>query len=282
LIIAHGNGGTVAISERPVAAPSIDGPTTGFAVQFVLLTALAATAGLGAAGWLTGTVYAVVVWVLLSRALRRSGMYSLGPANQVTLARAILVGGVAALVADSFRGPTHIVLLVTLAGIGLSLDAVDGQVARRTGSTTRLGARFDMEIDAVHILILSVFVARPLGLWVLAIGALRYAFVAAAWALPWLRAALPHRLSRKVVAATQGIALVVAASGVLPRPLAVAAVVLALASLCWSFGRDVRWLWQVRRVPAAPALRNPPVPAVSRTVSGVAGPSSGSVAGRSR
>jgi phosphatidylglycerophosphate synthase len=234
------------VSERPIQAPSVDGPTVGMAVQFIVLAVLAAGVGLGPAGWLTGTTYALVTWLMLSGALRRSGMLLLGPANQVTLARATLVGGVAALAADSIRGHPPVAVLVPLAAVALALDAVDGQVARRSGTTSALGARFDMEVDAFLILVLSVFVARSLGGWVLAIGALRYGFVAAAWALPWLRASLPHRLSRKTVAALQGIVLVVASAGVMPRPLTITSVGLALALLGWSFGRDVGWLWRVR------------------------------------
>jgi phosphatidylglycerophosphate synthase len=145
--------------------------------------------------------------------MRRSRRQLLGPANQVTLARATLVGGVAALAADSIQGRVPLGVLVTLASVALALDAVDGQVARRTGTTSALGARFDMEVDAFLILVLSVVVAQSLGGWVLAIGALRYAFVAAAVVLPWLRASLPPRLSRKTVAALQGIVLVVASAG---------------------------------------------------------------------
>jgi phosphatidylglycerophosphate synthase len=230
------------VTERPLAVPPLDGPTIGMAVQFGLLTMLAAGTGLSLAGWLTGTAYALVTWVVLSRALRRSGARLLGPANQVTLARATLVGGVAALVADSLFGRTSPVALVVLAAVALALDAVDGQVARRTGSTTALGARFDMEVDAFLILVLSVYVAGSLGPWVLAIGAIRYAFVAAAWAMPWLCAPLPHRFGRKVVAATQGIVLAFASADLAPRPVAIAVVGLALAALVWSFTRDIAWL----------------------------------------
>jgi phosphatidylglycerophosphate synthase len=216
------------------------------AIQFVVLAALAGGVGLGPAGWLTGTAYAVVTWLVLSRALRRSGTHLLGPANQVTLARATLVGGVAAMAADSIQGHAPLAVLVTLATVALALDAVDGQVARRTGTTSALGARFDMEVDAFLILVLSVVVARSLGGWVLAIGALRYGFVAAAAVLPWLRASLPPRFSRKTVAALQGVVLVVASAAVVPRPLTIALVGLALALLGWSFGRDVEWLWRFR------------------------------------
>jgi hypothetical protein len=100
-----------------------------------------------------------------------------------------------------------------------------------------------MEADSVLVLVLSAFVAMSLGWWVLAIGAFRYAFVALTWGLPWLREPLPPRLSRKVVAASQGIVLVVASAGILPKPQAIVCVGLALAVLIWSFGKDIGWLW---------------------------------------
>ena len=91
-----------------------------------------------------------------------------------------------------------------------------------------------------------MYVARSAGAWVLAIGAARYAFLAAGWLLPWMRAPLPPRYWRKVVAATQGIVLTIAAADVLPPALTQAALVAALALLAESFGRDVWWLWRHR------------------------------------
>ena len=104
-------------------------------------------------------------------------------ADWVTLARATLAVGVAALVADSFDRPAPVALLVSLAALALVLDAVDGWVARRTRTAGTLGAQFDGEVDAFLILVLSVYVARSAGAWVLAIGAARYAFLAAGWPL---------------------------------------------------------------------------------------------------
>ncbi|GFJ94981.1 hypothetical protein [Phytohabitans rumicis] len=51
-----------------------------------------------------------------------------------------------------------------------------------------------------------------------------------------------------MVAATQGIVLVVAASGALPYPAALAIVALSLAVLTWSFTRDTVWLWHHREI----------------------------------
>ena len=92
-----------------------------------------------------------------------------------------------------------------------------------------------------------MYVARSVGAWVLEIGVARYAFLGGGYLLPWLRAPLPPRYWRKVVCATQGIVLTVAAAQVLPSALATAALGVALVLLAESFGRDVWWLWSHRR-----------------------------------
>src|SRR5205823_7966011 len=115
-----------------------------------------------------------------------------------TLARAMLVAVVAALVAASFVRTVPATMLVSFAAVALMLDAVDGWVARRT-AVARLGANFDAEVDAFLILVLSVYVARSAGAWVLLIGGARYAFLAAGWVLPWMREPPPARYWRKFV-----------------------------------------------------------------------------------
>jgi hypothetical protein len=99
--------------------------------------------------------------------------------------------------------------------------------------------------------VLSVFVARSFGGFVLAIGAARYLYVAAGALLPWLRQPAPARYWCKVVAAIQGIVLTVAAAAVLPRWAALAAIVIALVLLAESFGREAWWLWRHRPLPIA-------------------------------
>lgn len=170
----------------------------------------------------------------------------LGAANAVTLFRGVLACGVAALVVASFSGPAAVPEMVALATLALLLDAVDGQVARRTGTVSAFGARFDMEVDAFLILVLSAYVATTTGWWVLLIGAARYLFVAAKAVFPWLRGAAPPRPWCKVVAALQGVVLTVAVADVLPHRLTVAALVVALALLTESFGREAWQLWRAR------------------------------------
>ncbi len=256
---------------RPPVAVTVAVSAVVAAALFVLL----GPAGLGAAGRAGGATFLALVAALVTRAARRDGAVTLGPAGSVTALRAVLVGGVAALVVEDLARPGAVgpAPLVALAVVALVLDGVDGLVARRTRTASELGARFDAELDAALLAVLAVHVATDLGAWVLAVGAMRYAFVAAGWGLEWLRAPLPVRRSAKVVAALQGVALVVASADVLPRPASIAVVAAALAALAWSFGVSVVWLARHReprrarggsgrssrpRVPLAPRTSDPP------------------------
>ncbi|MDQ1743932.1 MAG: hypothetical protein QOE23_2271 [Pseudonocardiales bacterium] len=233
---------------RPVSA----GPVIGLTALLALLGMLTVTVGLGAVGWTVGVGCAVIASATLARALKRHGTFRLGPADRVTLARAVLIGAVLALVADSTRPPLPAVVL--LAATALVLDGVDGWVARRTGTTSELGARFDQDVDAFLILVLSIEVARSLGLWVLLIGLARYAFVAAGRRWAWLREPAPPRHWCKVVAAIQGVVLTVVTAGVAPRPVCAVAVAVALVLLAESFGREAWQKWQYHRAPGPVVL----------------------------
>ncbi len=243
------------------AVGATSGPRAVLSAQLLLIAGLAATvalsgAGLSPAGWAVGVTCGVITNAALTIGRQHYRADRLTRADWVTLARAAVAFGVAALVVDSFGEPVPVATLVPLAALALALDAVDGWVARRT-RTGKLGAQFDGEVDAFLILVLSVYVARSAGAWVLAIGTARYAFLAAGWPLRWMRAPLPPRFWRKVVAATQGIVLTVAAVGVLPAGVTTGALVVALVLLSESFGRDVLWLWHRRAATIPPTATNP-------------------------
>src|SRR5450755_3416036 len=248
----EGDGGAVPTVQPPTIRPADKGalPTIrlatilGMLATAALLGVVSATAGLGVAGWIAGLVTGSAAVALLATARMRSDQPAIHPADWVTLTRALLIAGVAGLVADSFGRPVSTTALVTLSTIALALDAVDGQVARRTGTATPLGARIDGEVDAFLILLLSIAVSRDYGSWVLVIGAARYALLLAGWLIPWLAAPLPPRYWGKVVAAVQGIVLTVAASGVVDRRTGMIAVAAALLLLAESFGRNVIWLYR--------------------------------------
>jgi phosphatidylglycerophosphate synthase len=242
----------VGLSWRP--APPRFSRGVELAVAGAAQAALLAVLRPGLVGLAVGVLYALAAWAVLNAAFRRRRAFR--PADHVTLARVVLTGGVTALVAARLLGGGHTWTLVAAASAALVLDGVDGRVARRTGTVSRLGARFDMEVDALLVLVLSVDVAWSTGAWVLAIGAMRYVFGAAARVAPWLRADLRPSLARKAVAVVQGVTLVAAASGVVPY--AGALVAAALALLLWSFGRDVSWLF-TRRGRSSDGARGPRV-----------------------
>src|SRR5580693_4500722 len=269
--IGHGDGGAVRTIQRPTirqadkrALPTIRLATIlGMLATAALLGVVSATAGLGVAGWITGLATGSAATALLVTARMRSDQPAIHPADWVTLTRAVLIAGVAGLVADSFSRPVSVTALVTLSAVALVLDAADGQVARRTGTATVLGGRLDGEADAFLILLLSIYVSQDYGSWVLLIGAARYALLLAGWLIPWLAAPLPPRYWGKVVAAVQGIVLTVAVSGVVDRLTGMIAVAAALLLLAESFGRNVIWLY---RTGAGPRTRR----AVRIAVTGLA------------
>jgi phosphatidylglycerophosphate synthase len=214
----------------------------GLIATAVVLGIVSATAGLAVEGWIAGLATGLAAAGLLAAARARSDQPFIHPADWVTLTRAVAAAGVAGLVAESFSRPASIKALVALSIVALVLDALDGQVARRTGTATSLGGRLDGEVDAFLILLLSIAVSRDYGWWVLAIGAARYVFLLAGWVVRWLAAPLPPRYWRKVVCAVQGIVLTVAVSGVVSQLVGMIAVGVALLLLAESFGRDVIWL----------------------------------------
>lgn len=238
------------------ATHTLRGPATGLIAQTALVAALAASvsamgASLNVTGWTVGIICGVIMNLALAQGLARHRVSRMSPADWVTLTRATLAVGVAALVAGSFAGPNLRALIVALSVVALALDGVDGWVARRTNTAGVLGAWFDGEVDAFLMLVLSVYVVRSAGIWVLAIGAARYGFLIGQWRLPWMRATPPPRFWCKVVCATAGIVLTVAAADVLPSLGARLLLAAALGLLAESFGRDVWWRWRHRAEPPA-------------------------------
>ncbi len=128
--------------------------------------------------------------------------------------------------------------------INIALDGVDGWLARRRNEATAFGARFDMETDALLILVLAALVWQldKAGIWILAAGLLRYAFVLASYPLLWMERALPPSRRRQAVCVLQIVSLIGALlPGVLP-PWSTGVALSGLVLLVWSFTIDVVWL----------------------------------------
>ena len=198
----------------------------------------------GAYVWHAVGLYAGLSVLVLSAVPPALPGRGLGAANRVTLGRATLALSVAALVGQPAihhdAGHWWVVVLSTAVMV---TDGFDGWTARRTGTATPFGARFDMELDAALMLALSLLVALSgkVGAWIVAAGALRYVFVATGWLYPPLAAPLPPSRRRQTVCVAQGIALLVALGPIIPPTAAATAAFLGLGALVYSFGVDVRW-----------------------------------------
>lgn len=190
---------------------------------------------------LTGAVIGVgIVAAVGASVVARPGRWC-GPADRVTLTRGVLIAGCATLsipvVTDELpaRPWTLLILLVP----ALLLDAVDGAVARRSGTSSVAGGRLDGELDAALLMVASLAAVRTVGWWVLAIGLMRYAFLAGGHVRTYLRGPLAFSQFRRVVAGLQGVMLAVALAPIVPVILAQVCVAVAVVLLTVSFGRDV-------------------------------------------
>lgn len=181
--------------------------------------------------------------VLLWRLSAHHPFGRLGIANQITLSRGVLI----VLLSGLIGAGTATGLQLAACGIAVVasvLDAVDGWSARRTAMSSAYGARFDMETDALLILVLSMLALQfgKAGVWVLLSGLLRYGFVGASSFLPWLRRPLPASLRRKTIAAAQTVCLLVAIATFVPVRLSQWLCAVALIALIGSFLVDIVWL----------------------------------------
>ncbi len=191
-----------------------------------------------------GLVFATIMVVAAGFRRARHPFARFGLANQITALRALLVALVAAAIAEPEK-PSVAAGAVALSLIATLLDGVDGWLARRTGTASGFGARFDMEVDALLILALAALVWRheKAGAWVLLSGLLRYLFVIAGWTMPWLGEPLPASRRRQTICVVQIGGLMLALTPAIPPPASTLLAGIALAALCYSFLVDTLWLW---------------------------------------
>jgi phosphatidylglycerophosphate synthase len=191
-----------------------------------------------------GLIHAGLAYALCaSLVLRGLGGAALAPADHVTLARAaavcLLVGAVGAF-------PAAPVAYGLIGGAATALDGVDGWIARRTTGPTAFGARFDMETDAALGLVLSALLVPVVGIWVLAVGLARYAFLAAGWIWPALAAELPPSGRRRAACTTQLVALAVTFAFTWLPSAAIFCALVAFVATAGSFAIDLAWLLRRR------------------------------------
>jgi phosphatidylglycerophosphate synthase len=141
------------------------------------------------------------------------------------------------MVAASAAGASFVIAL---------LDGVDGWLARRTRMSSAFGARFDMETDALLVLVLAVLTWQygKAGVWVVMSGLLRYLFVAASWLFPWIGRPLPASRRGRMICLLQVVTLSVAILPAIAPPLSTILAAGGLLALTYSFAVDTLWLWR--------------------------------------
>ena len=232
------------------------------AVQLIGLVALVVLAGVARARLPLGELYFLksAVWFAAIATLAvvfisedTHPFRRLGPANQVTTARAVLV----ALVVGAIGEQVSPAVGASAAGASLAvtlMDGIDGWMARRSRMESRFGARFDMEVDALLILALAILTWRhgKAGAWVVLSGLLRYLFVAAGWLLPRMRQPLPESRRRQTICVVQLAALIIALEPFVAPPASGLIAAVALATLTYSFAIDTAWLLSHRQADIRP------------------------------
>jgi phosphatidylglycerophosphate synthase len=221
----------------------------GLLAAIVLIAAVAAATDAGLTYAIaSGAFFLAGAWLVAGRIGPHHPFADVGPANHITLVRLCLLAAIAGLLGEP---ATATVAWLAIGGAIASavLDGVDGALARRRHVASAFGARFDMETDAMLILVLSLLVWRhgKAGAWVLASGLMRYAFVAAGWLLPWMAAPLRSTRRGKTVAVLQFIGLSAALAPVFPASVSGVIAAVTLALLIWSFAIDVAFLWRLGR-----------------------------------
>ena len=178
---------------------------------------------------------------------RRSSVLFVGNANRITLFRGCMVSWLAAFVITDGTG--HQAIWVSgVASVCLALDGLDGFIARKTNSVSDYGARFDMEFDAMLMLVLCwlAFHWGQAGPWVLFCGLARYVWGAATLKFLWLNKRVPGDFRRKTCCVIGVMGLIGAVS---PLPFSVMWAAIATGTLALSFGMDLVWLVARRNAP---------------------------------
>jgi phosphatidylglycerophosphate synthase len=176
---------------------------------------------------------------------------SFGSANQVTLARGALTAMLYAAIGEQ-AGPPVLWFVVIAASVAVTLDGVDGWLARSGGESSAFGARFDMETDALLILGISILSWQhgKAGPWILAAGTMRYLFVAFGYALPWLNRTLPYSFRRRVICVVQSVSLIISLVPWFTAPSSALIALAGLSLLLGSFAVDIAWLLRAHRAQA--------------------------------
>ncbi|SFN03861.1 CDP-alcohol phosphatidyltransferase family protein [Variovorax sp. OV329] len=236
--------------------PRLRRSALGVALMVVLLLLVVAMAVAAWMGWSAAyalqslAVFALGVLLVLQGLAEHAPHERFGAANGLTLMRLAMIALLAGVVgrplpADPAPLAWVIVVFATTTAV---LDAADGPLARTQGLASEFGARFDMECDALLVAVLCFLILQfdKAGAWVLAAGAMRYAFVLAGRVWPWIAQPLFPSWRRKSVCVVQITLLIVCLGPIISRGTSQAIAAAGLLMLSASFAADLGWLYRRR------------------------------------
>lgn len=222
----------------------------GFGIGAVVVATLIATGvGLGAAPVLVTAASWLLIGLAVARGIDAHPHDEFGAANRVTTLRAAITAVLAGTVpVATALDATALWSIAVLALTALTLDGVDGWLARVQGRSSDFGARYDMEVDALLALVMALLLWRTgeAGVWVLGLGAMRYLFIGAMHWLPAMTRPLFPSWRRKCVCVIQVATLAACLVPIIDPPWSTWLLGAALVALLGSFGRDTLWLWRRR------------------------------------
>lgn len=189
---------------------------------------------------------------LVVLAMRSAGRWTpssdrFGAANAITTLRIGMVILLSAIPAS----PRAAILLVAM----FALDGVDGAVARRYDEASEFGAQFDMETDALTVLVAGLVIAASgtVGTFIVLPGFFRYLYAIAIHITPGSRGEAPRSTLGRNAFVVLMLSLVVCLVPVtsLEEPIAVLSTVL----VAFSFARSFYWTFADAGVARPPAGR---------------------------
>lgn len=223
---------SVLVYESPARREPGDRWSDGHGIAMLLAAVLTVVSRLPFLATSVGFVSLVALVTRSRGAWTSNGRFGL--ANTVTSAR-LLLSFLLVLRPEVWAGQ---ILALTALAI-LTLDVVDGTLARRFDEESPFGARYDMEVDAVFVLSLScaLWSRGVAGPWVLLAGLWRYLFVVVPLIVPSRGGEAPrsllYRSAYSVMVGCFLLALI--APAYLASPLALLGTVLLSASFLRSF-----------------------------------------------
>ncbi len=207
---------------------------------------------LGKVAYLFAAITILVPILASEPARKRERPKTFSPANIVTLIRSVLAANIACLIGAASNDKMAIAAAF-ISIVALSMDGLDGYIARKTDTCTEYGAQLDMEVDAWLMLLLSMLVYQwgHAGIWVMFCGLARYAWLLVQLWVPWFNRPLsPAPAFRRKTACVLGVGGLALAL----YPWAWASINTGLAgvstlALATSFAIDANWLIQHKSEP---------------------------------